>query len=355
MYKVIFESVVQYTFIQNGTLTFKIERTSPLNIFPSTLVSGHCDRAFKICIQHFTVITAKNTKRKKIKQQSSINTRVVQSTEVYLYNTIVIISLSVFFLRTNVILFEIVYINIQLEYGDMAYIRLMIMIIYLIKMHKQTNRSMVFIILYPAFVHRKKAVHRRTLGMNLRDVEIINGTQIHEGENKNKYLKCDKCEKMSQTEINLLYHNYFCSARKLTETFVGLVLSRENGISIDVIAGVNITITIYPQTILNICYYSKSKTTEIFDFSEIFFFFEVLIKIFGPVKIPFEVQILKKSRQNHEYLQIVLPLKHKPFFSITTGNYIFIIYNYNYIADNIYHLRSKSFFVFNDTYHWIQI
>ncbi|KAE9539810.1 hypothetical protein AGLY_005062 [Aphis glycines] len=32
--------------------------------------------------------------------------------------------------------------------------------------------------------------------------------------------------------------------------------------------------------------------------------------------------ILTKIRQNHEYLKIILPLKHKPPFSPTTGNYI---------------------------------
>ncbi|KAE9532118.1 hypothetical protein AGLY_010320 [Aphis glycines] len=36
----------------------------------------------------------------------------------------------------------------------------------------------------------------------------------------------------------------------------------------------------------------------------------------------FEVQILTKIRQNYEYLQIILPLKHKPPFSPTTENYI---------------------------------
>ncbi|KAF0771375.1 hypothetical protein FWK35_00002535 [Aphis craccivora] len=62
----------------------------------------------------------------------------------------------------------------------------------------------------------------------------------------------------------------------------------------------SVTITIYPQMILNI------------------------------------VQILTKIRQNHEYLQIILllrvennlnfdvfrSLKHKPPFSLTAGNYI---------------------------------
>ncbi|KAE9543913.1 hypothetical protein AGLY_001891 [Aphis glycines] len=38
--------------------------------------------------------------------------------------------------------------------------------------------------------------------------------------------------------------------------------------------------------------------------------------------LAFEVQILTKIRQNYEYLQIILPLKHKPPFSPTTGNYI---------------------------------
>ncbi|KAE9531323.1 hypothetical protein AGLY_010529 [Aphis glycines] len=37
--------------------------------------------------------------------------------------------------------------------------------------------------------------------------------------------------------------------------------------------------------------------------------------------LAFEVQILTKIRQNYEYLQIILPLEHKPPFSPTTGNY----------------------------------
>ncbi|KAE9533828.1 hypothetical protein AGLY_008907, partial [Aphis glycines] len=79
----------------------------------------------------------------------------------------------------------------------------------------------------------------------------------------------------------------------------------------------------------NHCKYLKCSpnvyTTEIFNFFENFF---------GRVKIlenlmqstffllAFEVQILTKIRHIHEYLQIILPLKHKPPFSPTTGNYI---------------------------------
>ncbi|KAF0756475.1 Uncharacterized protein FWK35_00024926 [Aphis craccivora] len=40
--------------------------------------------------------------------------------------------------------------------------------------------------------------------------------------------------------------------------------------------------------------------------------------------ITFEVQILTKIRQDHEYLQIILPLKHKPPFSPTIRNYILV-------------------------------
>ncbi|KAE9525561.1 hypothetical protein AGLY_014088 [Aphis glycines] len=89
-----------------------------------------------------------------------------------------------------------------------------------------------------------------------------------------------------------------------------------------------VTITIYPQRNLNICYYSKSisrrylkilPTTEIFNFLEEFFLKHIFFLL------TFEVQILIKTRQTHEYLQIIFvfrPLKYKPPFSPTTGNYI---------------------------------
>ncbi|KAE9535072.1 hypothetical protein AGLY_008364 [Aphis glycines] len=82
----------------------------------------------------------------------------------------------------------------------------------------------------------------------------------------------------------------------------------------------NVTITI-----LNICYYSKIISRR---------YLKILrsIKFFWPnqntrkfntkLLIIFEVQILTKIRQNHEYLQIILPLKYKPPFSSTTGNFI---------------------------------
>ncbi|KAE9532962.1 hypothetical protein AGLY_009390 [Aphis glycines] len=76
----------------------------------------------------------------------------------------------------------------------------------------------------------------------------------------------------------------------------------------------NVTITIYPQTILNICYYSKSISRRYLKISP-----NSYVQFF---LLSFEVQILTKNRQNHESLQIILPLKHKPPFSPTTGNYI---------------------------------
>ncbi|KAE9545782.1 hypothetical protein AGLY_001325 [Aphis glycines] len=65
------------------------------------------------------------------------------------------------------------------------------------------------------------------------------------------------------------------------------------------------------QTILNICYFSKSISHRYLKILPAQFFL-----------LAFEVQILTKIRQNYEYLQIILPLKHKPPFSPTTGNYI---------------------------------
>ncbi|KAE9537626.1 hypothetical protein AGLY_006649 [Aphis glycines] len=83
------------------------------------------------------------------------------------------------------------------------------------------------------------------------------------------------------------------------------------------------------QTILNICYFSKN-TLKFHHVDKIIFL--ALLKYLKIVyKVPhmhnffllaFEVQMLTKIRQNHEYLQIILPLKHKPPFSPTTGNYI---------------------------------
>ncbi|KAE9521931.1 hypothetical protein AGLY_017665 [Aphis glycines] len=74
-------------------------------------------------------------------------------------------------------------------------------------------------------------------------------------------------------------------------------------------------------------------TTEIFDLCANFFlkcrsnFYEICRKCENLQFLicysdTFEVQILTKIRQNYEYLQIILSLKHKPPFSPTTGNYI---------------------------------
>ncbi|KAE9534057.1 hypothetical protein AGLY_008793 [Aphis glycines] len=89
-----------------------------------------------------------------------------------------------------------------------------------------------------------------------------------------------------------------------------------------------VTITIYPQTILNICYYSKSisrRYLKIVPFLISYSYSDLkIIRIHRHnfFLLAFEVQILTKIRQNHEYLQIILTLKHKPPFSPTTGNYI---------------------------------
>ncbi|KAE9523574.1 hypothetical protein AGLY_016126 [Aphis glycines] len=76
------------------------------------------------------------------------------------------------------------------------------------------------------------------------------------------------------------------------------------------------------------------NTTEIFNFyanfvDKIFLALSKYLKILYKVPhmhnfflLAFEVQILTKIRQKYEYLQIILPLKHKPPFSPTTGNYI---------------------------------
>ncbi|KAE9524831.1 hypothetical protein AGLY_014881 [Aphis glycines] len=101
----------------------------------------------------------------------------------------------------------------------------------------------------------------------------------------------------------------------------------------------NVTTTIYPQTILNICYYSKSISRRYLKISPFFISYSYgdkkIIRIHSTIffLLAFEVQILTKIRQNHEYLQIILvennlnfgvfrPLKHKPLFSPTTGNYL---------------------------------
>ncbi|KAE9531392.1 hypothetical protein AGLY_010598 [Aphis glycines] len=70
-----------------------------------------------------------------------------------------------------------------------------------------------------------------------------------------------------------------------------------------------VTITIYPQTVLNICYYSKSisrRYLKILLTIEIFNLSEKLFLKHNFVLLAFEIQILTKTRQNHEYLQIIL-------------------------------------------------
>ncbi|KAE9533242.1 hypothetical protein AGLY_009283, partial [Aphis glycines] len=89
-----------------------------------------------------------------------------------------------------------------------------------------------------------------------------------------------------------------------------------------------VTITIYPQTILNICYYSKSisrrylKILPILNFFDVDKIFLAQLKYFKFLyKVPhmhnfflfaFEVQILTKIRQNYEYLQIMFPRSTPP-------------------------------------------
>ncbi|KAE9536729.1 hypothetical protein AGLY_006962 [Aphis glycines] len=72
-----------------------------------------------------------------------------------------------------------------------------------------------------------------------------------------------------------------------------------------------VTITIYPQTILNICYYSKSisrRYLKILPFLISYSYSDLkIIRIYRHnfFLLAFEVEILTKIRQNHEYLQII--------------------------------------------------
>ncbi|KAE9522552.1 hypothetical protein AGLY_017051 [Aphis glycines] len=100
--------------------------------------------------------------------------------------------------------------------------------------------------------------------------------------------------------------------------------------------------------------------------------------------LAFEVQILTKIRQNHEYLQIICSSKFIKLFVFISNvkkfntkfsiSFVSKIYRENFkrhyrknVLSNIWQyliiiysklsndLRSESFFVYNDTYHCIQI
>ncbi|KAE9542324.1 hypothetical protein AGLY_003451, partial [Aphis glycines] len=86
--------------------------------------------------------------------------------------------------------------------------------------------------------------------------------------------------------------------------------------------------------ILKICYYSKNINHGYLNISPSYSDSKIIrTRRHNFFLLAFEVQILTKIRQNHEYL----PLKHKPPFSPTTGNY-----TYSRLTN---HLRSKSFFI----------
>ncbi|KAE9542387.1 hypothetical protein AGLY_003514 [Aphis glycines] len=81
------------------------------------------------------------------------------------------------------------------------------------------------------------------------------------------------------------------------------------------------------QTILNICYYSKSvirrylkilpviKIRVFFTVDKIFLAQSKYLKMHNFFLLAFEVQILTKIPQKHEYLQIILKLLNKKFIS----------------------------------------
>ncbi|KAE9536009.1 hypothetical protein AGLY_007910 [Aphis glycines] len=79
----------------------------------------------------------------------------------------------------------------------------------------------------------------------------------------------------------------------------------------------------FPYIFLQISYKSVDKIfLALSKYLKIFYKVPHVIHTHNFFLLAFEVQILTKIRQNYEYLQIILPLKHKPPFSPTAGNYI---------------------------------
>ncbi|KAE9530614.1 hypothetical protein AGLY_011076 [Aphis glycines] len=119
---------------------------------------------------------------------------------------------------------------------------------------------------------------------------------------------------MVTTEIFDFYANFYLKCRS---NFYEICRKREN-----LQFSISFPSSIYREN-------SKHHYKKNFNVDKIFLALSKYLKILYKVShmhnfflLALEVQILTKIRQNYEYLQIILPLKHKPPFSPTTGNYI---------------------------------
>ncbi|KAE9542706.1 hypothetical protein AGLY_002617 [Aphis glycines] len=180
--------------------------------------------------------------------------------------------------------------------------------------------------------------------------------------NKKKYLKTNHCKYLKflpnfyTYEIFEFYENFFgffgsvdkkiWMTTKLFKILRNLSKSQKFEMRLNFkFLRNSVTITIYPQTILNICYYSKSISRRYLKIS-LSKYLKIEYKVSHKIHrdnlflLAFEVQIFTTIRQNYEYLQIIFlvynnykiikelkfwciqpfrPLNHK---SPTTGNYI---------------------------------
>ncbi|KAE9534014.1 hypothetical protein AGLY_008750, partial [Aphis glycines] len=133
---------------------------------------------------------------------------------------------------------------------------------------------------------------------------------------------------ITTTKIFDFYANFFLKCRS---NFYEICRKRENlQIKNTTIMRLNfkffrnrVTITIYPQTILNICYYSKSISRR----------YLKVLPFFGPIKIlenfiqssSYVILILRVENLIQDFSQnlnsgVFRPLKHKPPFSPTIRN-----------------------------------
>ncbi|KAE9545351.1 hypothetical protein AGLY_000894 [Aphis glycines] len=121
-----------------------------------------------------------------------------------------------------------------------------------------------------------------------------------------------------QKNLKIVYTSNFyeiCRKRENLQVFLELAIKKTRSIIIEKILSA-----------FEFKIFTKSRNDN--DLSSNDFKYLLLFKKHNFFLLAFEVQILTKTRQNHEYLQIIL----------LTNN-----------------LRSESFFVYNDTYHCIQI
>ncbi|KAE9533907.1 hypothetical protein AGLY_008986 [Aphis glycines] len=169
-----------------------------------------------------------------------------------------------------------------------------------------------------------------TFGAPLFEKEIESSWSFG-GSKKNPKNIREKRDFLRKTSLRQNRIFYFAITQKLIDTIEIFNFSNSNLYEIRQNCE-NLQVILWLENLLKIWYKVLHKYFFKYLVDKIFLALSKYLKILYKVPhiihwhnfflLAFEVQILTKIRQNYEYMQIILPLKHKPPFSPTTGNYI---------------------------------